>query len=245
MPSRYEKVKGRVVFVHGAGGGAWEWSIWQRVFRARGWEVIANDLQPVADGLARTSVQDYVKQIDDWIRSRTNRNAVGERLPLVVVGASLGGLLAAIAASRIEPAALVLVNPLPPSGIEARAPYKDYPDIVPWGSARSFASTRRAMADADDAACWFAHRRWRDESGAVLREALRGIAVAAPSMPALVFASECDDDVPAATSRALAAAWRAEFRLLPGASHLGPLLGRIASSVAEQAVDWCEEKAKV
>ena len=245
MRSRYEKVKGCVVFVHGAGGGAWEWSIWQRVFRARGWEVIANDLRPAADGLARTGVQDYTRQIEDWVRGIASRGTHCEPLPLVLVGASLGGLLATIAAPRIEPATLVLVNPIPPAGIEARPTYKDYPDIVPWGSARSFASTRRAMADADDAACWFAYRRWRDESGVVLREAVRGIAVAVPLMPALVFASERDDDVPAAASRALAAAWGAEFRLLPGASHLGPLLGRIASSVAGQAVDWCEDKTKV
>ena len=29
------------VFVHGAGGGGWEWGVWARVFAAEGWAVLA------------------------------------------------------------------------------------------------------------------------------------------------------------------------------------------------------------
>jgi pimeloyl-ACP methyl ester carboxylesterase len=241
MRSGYEKVKDCAVFVHGAGGGAWEWAIWQRVFRARGWRVIARDLQPVQRGLEYTHLEDYVRQVEDWVRIDEKDREENEQRRIVLVGASLGGLLALIVAARIAPAAVVLVNPLPPKGIEPRCEAGQWPDVVPWGSARSFASTCRAMADADDAARWFAFRRWRDESGAALREAAAGVAVDACACPMLVVASELDADVPAAAGGALAAARGASFQLLRGANHLTPLLGRTACGVAEGAIAWAAD----
>jgi pimeloyl-ACP methyl ester carboxylesterase len=98
------------------------------------------------------------------------------------------------------------------------------------------------MPDADDAARLFAFRRWRDESGAVLRAAQSGIALAKPACPTLLLASECDDDVPLATSRDLAAFLGAELRVLAGASHVGPLLGRDAAACADAARRWLADQ---
>ncbi len=218
------------VFVHGAGGGGWDWDIWRRVFAAEGWHTMAPDLQPVAAGLAATRLDDYATQVAAWSH--------GVDAP-VLIGASLGGLLALMAAARVAPAALVLVNPLPPAGIEPRPARADYPEIVLWGNRRSLASTLRALPDADAAARLFALRRWRDESGAVMRAACAGVAVDMPQCPLLVLASEFDDDVSAQASRALADSCAAQFRLLKGASHVGPLLGRDAARVADAVLAWC------
>lgn len=214
--------------VHGAGGGAWEWNIWRRVFATHGWAISAIDLQPAAVGIAATRLDDYAEQV---VARATETSAS------VLIGASLGGLLALMVAPRIAPRALVLINPLPPADMSSLLAARDHPDVVRWGSRRSLASTRRAMPDADDAARLYALRRWRDESGAVLREA-RGAAVARPQCPTLVLASEHDAEVPAQGSRALAEFCGAEFRLLQGASHVGPLLGRVAPSAAQLALDW-------
>ena len=243
MRSRYENVKGRVVFVHGAGGGGWEWAIWRRIFVAQGWSAIAHDLQPAKRGLAQTHLRDYVDQVEDWVLTGEGERDQGEWACTVLIGASLGGLLALSVAQRAVPAALVLVNPLPHAGIEPRREStRQWPDIVAWGSARSFASTCRAMPDADGAARWFAFRHWRDESGSVLREASRGAAVDIVTCPMLIFAGERDADVTPAASRALAEMHGAELRLLHGAGHLSPLLGRIASAVAQDAADWCSHR---
>ena len=158
----------------------------------------------------------------------------------MLIGASLGGLLALIVAARITPAALVLINPLPPVGIEPRPERADYPEVVPWGSRCSLASTLRALPDADAAACLFAFRHWRDESGAVMRAACAGVAVDMPQCPLFVLASECDDDVPVQASRAFADSCGAEFLLLKGTSHVGPLLGRDAAHIADAVLAWCE-----
>ena len=66
------------------------------------------------------------------------------------------------------------------------------------------AGTRRAIPEADAAAALFAFRRWRDESGAVLREARCGIAVPRPACPMLCVVSAHDGDVPPAITRAMA-----------------------------------------
>jgi pimeloyl-ACP methyl ester carboxylesterase len=219
-----------VVAVHGAGGGGWEWGVWARVLGRRGFEVIAPDLMPSSHGIEKTSFMDYRSQVMDW--------CAGARARVVLVGASLGGLLALSAAQRVKPVALVLVNPIPPAGILARPLYDVRPPVVPWARQRSLASTRRAMPDADDAARLYALRRWRDESGAVLNEAREGIAVELARCPVLVMASELDADVPLAAARALSVRFSADFRTLAGASHLGPLLGRSAADSAAQAADW-------
>lgn len=223
------------ILVHGAGGGGWEWCVWQRVFAARGWPVLAPDLRPVADGLVSTRFDDYAAQVRAWCSASAQ--------PHVLIGASLGGLLAMAVAAALPPSVLVLINPLAPPGIERRALRIDRGDIVPWGRGRSLASTRRAMPDADDAACLFAFRRWRDESGAVLRDAA-DITVAAPQCRTLVVASGCDEDCPAEASRSLAARFGGDFRLLPDASHVGPLLGRNAATVADDVWQWCAKHVR-
>jgi len=216
-----------VVCVHGAGGGGWEWAIWARVLAARGWHVVAPDLLPAAEGLAATTLADYRAQVLAWCTRASS--------PPVVVGASLGGLLALSVAAQVNARALVLVNPLPPRGSQTDEPT---PPIVRWGSARRFASTRRAMPDADDAARLYAFRGWRDESGRVLDEARRGLAVDAPTCPTLVVASDGDSDVPSESSRRLAQELGAHFSLVADASHVGPLLGRSAAGIAESVADW-------
>jgi len=140
-------------------------------------------------------------------------------------------------ANDVDASALVLVNPVPPAGFGEPAA-SETRAIVPWGSARSWRGTVRALPDADETAHLYAFRRWRDESGAVLREAYAGVAVARPACRVLVVASGRDDDVPFAASAALAHAWQATLLELPGASHVGPLFGRNAHSVAVQTANW-------
>jgi len=227
------------VFVHGAGGGAWEWQIWRRVFTAYGWRCRVPDLRPVAAGLAATQFDDYVTQVEAVVRSSTTRHANASGA--VLIGASLGGLLAIAACARAMPAALVLINALPPAGVALGSP-REYAQIVPWGSRCSLASTMRAMPDGDDAARLYAFRHWRDESGAVLRAAQAGIALAKPACPTLLLASECDKDVPLATSRDLAAFLGAELRVIPGSSHVDPLLGRGAAACADSVRRWLADR---
>jgi pimeloyl-ACP methyl ester carboxylesterase len=204
------------LFVHGAGGGGWEWNVWTRCF--------------AAVGLAATRIEDYLEQVV----------AAAARLaaPRVLVGASLGGLLALMAAARVAVDALVMVNPLPASPWHRDLPSRPaWPDVVPWGRTASLPGTRRALPDADETTCLFAFRRWRDESGAALNAAHGGIEMPAPNCPLLMLASTGDEEVPASLTAAWAKALGASMRRVDG-SHCGPLLGREAARSATLAVEW-------
>jgi pimeloyl-ACP methyl ester carboxylesterase len=232
-----------VLFVHGAGGGGWEWNVWARVFAAAGFAVHAPDLQPVAGGLATTRLADYSEQVRTRIeRSRRPQRphddaAPARRPPVILIGASLGGLLALMNAELAD--ALVLINPMPPSPLNAQLPGRiAYPATVPWRANASLESTRRALPDADEAAQLYAFRNWRDESGAVMNAARAGVVVQKPTCPMMVLASEFDADVPAALSAVLAQSLGADLATLTGASHVGPLLGKNATCVADRVVAW-------
>lgn len=219
----------RALAVHGAGAGGWEWLIWQRLWQALGARFQAPDLQPARAGLARTSLADYCAQIAEQAQTGTAP---------VLLGASLGGLVALEVATRMAVPALILVNPLPPAGIASRPRAREYRgDIVPWGRQASLDGTRRALPDADDAAALYALRRWRDESAAVLIEAGQH-ACALPGCPVLVIAGADDTDIAPAASQALALRLGADFRCLEACSHVGPLLGRRAAAIAEDAAGW-------
>ncbi len=227
----------RVVCIHGAGGGGWEWGTWTRVLAAHRLPVLAPDLLPAPDGLASTHLHDYRAQAIGWCRETGDA-----RSRLVLAGASLCGLLALSIAAEVRAAALVLINPMPLAGVISKPLGKPYPALVRWGSERSIASTLRALPDADDATRLHAFRRWRDESGVALEQARIGIGVAMPCCPVLVMASELDDEVPMVVSRALATRYAADFERLRDCSHAGPLLGVKAAGIAERAVAWLDDR---
>lgn len=221
-----------IIFIHGAGGGAWEYDLWQPHFGAAGHRVIAQDLVPAPGGLAATTFADYLAQVRSWAPPQAR---------LMLVGASMGGILALKAAETLKPAALVLINSVPPAGIDAARPSKSYPPIIEW-SKGSLASTREALFDSDETIIQWAWPRWRDESGAVLTQIAGGIPVQAPTCPTLVVLSENDTDIPYQTGLALAQWARADVLLYRGMSHVGPLLSRRAAEVARTVLAWCAGK---
>jgi len=226
----------RALLLHGAGGGAWEWTVWQRVFAAHGIAAHAPDLQPDAAGLEATRFAHYLEQARTAVRTLAR--------PRLVVGASLGGLLALATAAAEALDALVLVNPLPPAPFASRLPRRAWPARVPWATTASLAGTRAAVPDADDATCLAAWRRWRDESGAVLAEAYAGIAVAEPTVPTLVLAAEADADLPFALTTEFARQLGADVLACDGDSHVGPLLGRRAAARAGLVAAWTLQRLR-
>jgi pimeloyl-ACP methyl ester carboxylesterase len=216
------------LLVHGAGGGAWEWNRWRGVMEAHAIAAQVMQLQPAAQGLASTALQDYATQVRSALQ--------GLQRPRVLVGASLGGLLAAMCADEAE--ALVLVNPLPPAPWHRRLPARAWEPVVPWRGNARLHSTRQAMQDADDASALWAFRCWRDESGRALSQAQAGIEVAKPECPALFAVSAQDEDVAPGIILEWAQVWQADRLETLATSHVGPLLGRQAQTVATQAVAW-------
>lgn len=211
-----------MLLVHGGGGGAWEWALWQRVLAAHGYTAVAPDLQPAPDGLAVTGLTDYLAQLmalsGPWD---------------AVAGASLGGRLALELTARVGTPRLLLINPL----LQA-APDPARSGVIDWADLPQRASTRRALPDADPGALARAHARWRDESGRAIAEAgTWPIPLLPTSTRVSLLLSREDREVPPEPAACWALRHRHSLRWTT-ASHAGPLLGRAAAAFAEQ---WVRE----
>ncbi len=222
-----------VVMIHGAGGGGWEYAKWKPVFEREGWKVIAPDLVPVKAGLAKTTFADYVAQVKSWVPRDHKR--------LVLIGASMGGILALKAAETLNPEQIILINSVPPLGIGKPSIGKPYPAIIRWANGK-IKDTRDSLPDGDETTIQWAHPRWRDESGSVLNTIQRGVKVQKPFASVLVVIGKKDTDIPAATSLALAAWIDADVHLYTGTSHIGPLMGRRADEIAEAVRSWLDTR---
>lgn len=224
-----------LLLVHGSGAASWEWVLWREALAGSPRRVHAVDLVPDPDGVAATSLDHYLGQV---VRALDECGRA-----TVVIGASLGGLLALAAVAEVPAAALVLVNPVPPAGTPGW-PKRGlrFPEVVPWG-VRRVAETVSGLPDAAPVLPRGLPERWRDESGAVMRAAFEGYAVLSPSIPSLVITGTLDEEVP--TGVALAAARRlgADAMRLVGVSHLGALLGRRAHGAARLALAWAASVA--
>ncbi|HET7565472.1 MAG TPA: alpha/beta fold hydrolase [Gemmatimonadaceae bacterium] len=108
-----------ILFVHGMFGGAWYFDKFQRCFAERGYSSYALDLRghhgsrAVAD-IGNVSVLDYVEDALEVVRAMP-RASNGERP--IVVGHSMGGLIAQKVAEADAVSAAVLLASAPPRGI--------------------------------------------------------------------------------------------------------------------------------
>jgi pimeloyl-ACP methyl ester carboxylesterase len=91
------------VLIHGGGSSGWDWHLVGPELEARGHNVIAPDL-PNEDESAGL-----------WENADAVVEAVGDARELVVVGHSLGGLVAPLVCARVQADLLVLVNAMIPA----------------------------------------------------------------------------------------------------------------------------------
>ncbi len=125
-----------MVLVHGMWGTASHWDNFKKYFEARGHRCVTPTLryhdvgpQEAPDPrLGRTSLLDYAEDLEDLIRS------LGEKP--IVMGFSMGGILAQLLASRGLAKAIVLLSPAPPAGINALQPsiiWEFRSALLSWG----------------------------------------------------------------------------------------------------------------
>lgn len=221
-----------IVCIHGAGGGSWEYDLWRPVFETAGYCLVARDLQPAAAGLASTTVDDYLAQIDLWTPKQE---------PFVLVGASMGGLLALKISEKISPSAVVLASAIPPAGLVSDRCRKPYQPIIEWANG-PLEETQTALFDSDVATIQWAWQRWRNESGIVLQQLNEQITIQRPTCPTLVILGEKDQDIPYQQGLMLAQWANADVHLYSKMSHVGPLLSRRATEVAQAVVLWFQAR---
>ena len=105
-----------IFMIHGMCGGPWVWDNYQTAFESAGWRCVTPTLRhhdvdprdPPPPQLGATSLLDYA---GDLIAEIGQLDAAP-----VLVGHSLGGLLAQIVAARVPCKALVLLGSAAPAG---------------------------------------------------------------------------------------------------------------------------------
>ena len=111
-----------IVMIHGMWGTGSHWENFKGFFEGKGYQCVVptlrfHDMHPNAvpdPRLGTTSLLDYEADLEELIRGLYE-------MP-VLMGFSMGGLLAQILGSRGLARALVLLSPAPPYGINALTP---------------------------------------------------------------------------------------------------------------------------
>ena len=125
-----------IFMIHGAWCGPWIWDNYRRVFESEGYRCVTatlpyHDMDPrdVPDPrLGTTGLLDYAEALEEEVRQ------LGAKP--ILMGHSMGGLLAQILGARGLAKALVLLNPTSPSGIVGITPSvlrSFWPILTTWG----------------------------------------------------------------------------------------------------------------
>ena len=218
--------KPRVLLIHGMFGGAWYWEAYQGLLARHGYESHAIDLRghhgsrPVAD-IGKVSLDDYVQDALEVARSLGNP---------IVIGHSMGGLIAQKVAEAGACRAVVLLAPAPPRWIP----------VVSWLLLRKQLKYAKALLlfeallpdrkDADvlmfnrtpvaDRAAFFA--RLVPESGKAgfeLSFGLMGVSASRVTAPMLVVTGRDDQFVVSRIARAQARKYRATLKEYDSFAH--------------------------
>ncbi|MFD2420081.1 alpha/beta hydrolase [Amycolatopsis pigmentata] len=178
------------MFIHGGFHGWWAWEIWQSHFAELGWCTYAISLPGHTDSKQLPDSDFVALDLSDYAR------AVGELLgwlnePPVLVGHSMGGIVAQMVAQHANPRALVLVaSGRTRKGDEFRP---DFPLGKPVVIKREEARKEFFHVIDDD---WFDQlfQRLCPESPAALNDVTRGGAIKSAEFecPVLVLTAERD-----------------------------------------------------
>lgn len=106
-----------ILMIHGMWAGGWYWKNYNKFFTARGYQCLTPTLRyheaqpddPPHPNLATTGILDYVSDLKEIVQNL-------KTIP-ILMGHSMGALLAQILATQVECKALVLIAPAAPRGI--------------------------------------------------------------------------------------------------------------------------------
>ncbi len=228
MPAR--AARGPVLFVHGYFADASIFAGWLDFFAARGTPAYAVNLRGRAGSrpdtdLGGVSIEKFASDAE-----RVARHLGAP----VIVGHSMGGLIAQLLAERDVVREAVLISPAPPRGISVLSPavtFRQLEYLPAMLMGRCVRPSRRVMkalvlnrlpASEQDAAL---DRLIPDSGRAGLEMALRGVPVDARRIhcPMLVIAAGDDRFIPARIARRIAARYGAQLDLVEQHGHMLPI----------------------
>lgn len=230
-----------IVLIHGAANSSIVWRFWQRELTARGWPTYAVDLRNHGDSepidLSRTSMHDYAEDVLSLCSQISQRP--------VLIGWSMGGLVAMMVAAQGHADGCVTLAPSTPSleideSVELRS--GEFGCEV-YGITSTDPDDQPAMLDLDREEREVALQSLSRESQFARDERRRGIVIPTLACPLLVVTGTNDEQWP---SKRYDNLWLNADRLsIEGASHWGLVLNRRALMQAvPSTIRWLENVLK-
>lgn len=253
-PPRPQPEHPPILFVHGSYCGAWIWTEkFLPYFADRGFSCLAVSLRGHGGSegaLAWASVADYVEDV--------TTAAADLPRPPIVIGHSMGGLIAQHYLATHPTAAAVLLASLPPSGLASSAMHMSMfaPDVL-WqlGLLQSLGPAavtpeviHRAFFTSQTPADSVAHLMagLQAESHRVSADLLcpdqPKVSDDHPLPPILVLGGDADVFLPTSAFRETATFLRADLQILPGAPHGLMLDSAWWQPTAEAIIAWLTAK---
>jgi pimeloyl-ACP methyl ester carboxylesterase len=228
-----------IVLVHGAANSAVVWAYWQAALAEAGWASYAIDLRGHGHSapldLSHTRMRDYVDDVSSLM------SQLGPEP--VLMGWSMGGLVAMMAASEGAPAACVALAPSVPSRErDAAAPLR--PGVFGaefYGITGDDPDNQPAMPDLDREERMIALSSLGPESQLARDDRKAGIVIESMPCPLLIVTGTNDRLWPRATYDDLRLP--AQHLEIEGASHWGLVLSRRALASEVPAVTgWLKRR---
>ncbi|WNJ20285.1 alpha/beta hydrolase [Pontibacter sp. G13] len=254
IPAQIPNGKPPLLFVHGAFSGAWIWEPWMQTLSARGWDCHAFSFRghgnsEVPPHPNRVRVRDYVEDL---------RTVLAEfKIPPILVGHSLGGLVIQRHLMERDAPAVVLVCPVGPKGtwyatfdFLRRHPLDFIKGLIHldlYQSVNTPEKTHHRFYAGRESAEWVAagHSLIEGESfAAYLGDMLfpRIHPRQNPQPPMLVVCGELDQSVAPRTVRFTAQFQQAELLMLPNQGHI-PMMVADRDTIASQVNDWLSRQS--
>ncbi|HXH13429.1 MAG TPA: alpha/beta hydrolase [Alphaproteobacteria bacterium] len=224
-----------IILVHGAANSGRVWTFWQRALAEQGWASYAIDLrghgQSVAVDLSHIGMSDYAADV---------RTLAGQfKHPPVVMGWSMGGLVALMAAADGVAAACVALAPSTPARQRNAGVTLRTGEFGPeeYGITSDDPEQQPAMPDLDREERLIALASLSRESRLARDERQAGIVIASLPCPLLLITGTADRAWPRERYTDLWLA--ADYVSVEGASHWGLVLNRRAlATMVPAVVQW-------
>lgn len=231
-----------LVLVHGAANSKMVWRFWQAALAARGWSSYALDLrghgESAAVDLAATGMADYAEDVIA-LAGHLER-------PPALVGWSMGGLVAMMAAAPCRAVACLGLAPSVPARVRDASVCIRSGVFGPeeYGIVDRDPDQQPMMADLDREERGVALASLAQESRRARDERQAGVVIDALACPLLVATGTADAQWPRARYADLHLA--RQHLEVSGASHWGLVLNRrILPDLVSAVVDWIAKAAGV
>ncbi|MEX1014256.1 MAG: alpha/beta hydrolase [Candidatus Paceibacterota bacterium] len=238
-----------IILVHGSWGSSIMWIKYADFLSKNGWEVYALDLRGhgKSEGeIKGATMEDYVSDINQIVKEYDVSNPI-------VIGHSMGGLVALMYARDHETKAVVAIDPSPSKEVQGEGEKKEYPEEyspIDVGMPTDPMEVMKALPDISQEKLMEMKEMLGMESGVARSNRKLGISIPKEklSMPVLFVGGEFGESVPFGigikTAKAMADYYEKEVIEITGATHPGILIGENAIRAVTKIEEWLQNNIK-